>query len=399
MLRRYQYFAVAAMLTVAGCSGQKSAEEEKLPAKDDAEVRNAPEDRSIAMEPSDVELDRLTVPACFKIDLFATDVEEARSLALGDNGTVFVGNRREDKVYALVDTDGDQKADKKYVIAEGLNMPNGVAFKDGDLYVAEVNKIWKYANIEDNLNDPGEPELIYGEYPDDTHHGWKFIAFGPDDKLYVPVGAPCNICEPEKEIYATITRMNADGTDMEIIAHGIRNSVGFDWNPEDNSLWFTNNGRDMLGDDIPSDEINRISEEGEHFGYPYWHAGDVKDPEFGDKRKQNEFTAPKHKPGAHRATLGMRFYTGDMFPGDFQNAMIVAEHGSWNRSEKTGYRVARGKISGTEVDSYETLVEGWLDKAEDEAWGRPVDVMQMPDGALLISDDHAGVIYRLSYEG
>jgi glucose/arabinose dehydrogenase len=279
-------------------------------------------------------------------------------------------------------------------------MPNGVAVKDGDLYVAEVSRILRFKDIENNLTKPSY-EVVYDGYPDEAHHGWKFIAFGPDGMLYIPVGAPCNICVSEDPIFASITRLDVSkpGAKPEVYAHGVRNSVGMTWHPETKELWFTDNGRDMLGDDTPDCELNKATALGQHFGYPYWHAGSIKDPEVGSEGKEASFyTAPEAKLGAHTAPLGLRFYTGDLFPATYKNQLFIAKHGSWNRSTKSGYEVilarldAMGKVSGQEV-----MVSGWLDQATQEAWGRPVDVQQLADGSLLISDDVANCIYRLSY--
>jgi len=320
-------------------------------------------------------------------------------MAMSPSGILFVGNRKGDKVYAVKDTDGDFKADKRWVIASGLNMPNGVAFKDGDLYVAEVNRILKFKDIENNLSNPGDPEVVYDQYPTDAHHGWKYIAFGPDGKLYVPVGAACNICESEKPIYATITRMNADGTDMEIYASGVRNTVGFTWHPETKALWFTDNGRDMMGDDIPPCEFNTAPTAGMHFGYPYCHGDTVKDPEFGDKRPCSDFTKPVQNLNAHVAPLGVKFYTGSMFPDQYKNQAFIAEHGSWNRTKKSGHLVSLVKLEDGKAVGYETFAEGWLNQETQEAWGRPVDVLVLPDGSMLVSDDKGGMIFRIAYSG
>ena len=344
---------------------------------------------------SDYDLETLKLPEGFKISVFA-EVEKARSLAMSPGGTVFVGSREGKKVWAVRDTDGDNKADKKWQLYEGNN-PNGVAFKDGDLYIAEVDKILKFSDIENKLDNPGKPEVIFDKYPSDFHHGWKFIAFGPDGKLYVPVGINCNICEREKPVYGTITRMDADGSNMEVYVTGIRNSVGFTWHPETGDMWFTDNGRDMMGDDIPPCELNRVSSQGEHFGFPYCHGGTILDPEFGKGKSCDNYTAPAWKFGAHTAPLGLRFYTGNMFPAEYKNNLIVAQHGSWNRSSKVGYKLMFIKVDAGKVASAEPFIEGWLNKATDEAWGRPVDVMQMPDGALLVSDDKSGLIYRVTY--
>ncbi len=340
-------------------------------------------------------LARLRLPPGFHVSLFAGDVAGARSMALGPKGTLFVGTRGEGKVYAIRN-DG-RHATKVLTIASGLEMPNGVAMRGGDLYVAEVSRILRFPAIEDRLDDPPRPEVVYDKYPHDRAHGWKFIAFGPDGRLYVPVGAPCNICDP-KPPYASITRLAPDGSGMEVYASGIRNSVGFDWDPRTHELWFTDNGRDRLGDDVPSDELDHAPHAGMDFGYPYCHAGDVPDPKYGGGQHPcGAFTPPARKLGPHVAALGMRFYTGSMFPAAYRNRVFIAEHGSWNRSRKIGYRVMRATIEDGKVTAYSVFAEGWLDPASQTAWGRPVDVQGMPDGALLVSDDTADAIYRIAY--
>jgi glucose/arabinose dehydrogenase len=339
-------------------------------------------------------IERVKLPPGFEISVFAEGVRNARSMALGEGGTLFVSTRTDGRVYAIRN-DG-RKATEVITIASRLNMPNGVAVKDGALYVAEVGRVWRYDAIEKNLPKPPGPVLVYDKYPTDRHHGWKFIAFGPDGWLYVPVGAPCNICEPG-DPYAAITRLKPDGSRMEVIARGVRNSVGFDWHPVTKELWFTDNGRDMMGDDVPPDELNHAPKAGLHFGYPYCHGGTVADPEFGAKRACADFAPPARAFGAHVASLGMRFYTGAMFPEEFRNQIFIAEHGSWNRSKKSGYRVMRAKVEGGKVVEHAVFAEGFLDVARDSAWGRPVDVLVMPDGALLVSDDQADAIYRIAY--
>lgn len=342
-------------------------------------------------------LKSLKLPRGFSIAIYA-EVDNARSMAMSPSGTLFVGNKNEDKVYAVQDTDGDFKADKVYVIASGLKMPNGVAFKNGDLYVAEKSRILKFPKIESSLNAPPKPQVIYDKFPTDDSHGWKYIAFGPDGKLYVPVGAPCNICEPKRPVYATITRMNADGSDFEIFASGIRNTVGLTWHPTTKNLWFTDNGRDRLGDDIPPCELNTITEKGQHFGYPYCHGGTIKDPDFGSKRPCSDFVKPVQALGAHVAPLGLKFYTGTQFPQEYRNQIFIAERGSWDRSKKSGHRLTLVKLDAKgKALSYDTFVSGWLDETTQQAWGRPVDVLFMKDGSMLVSDDHADVIYRITY--
>jgi glucose/arabinose dehydrogenase len=357
-------------------------------------------DNLLGGSPSQLPLEKIELPEGFKIAIYTDSLTNARSMALSPNGTLFVGTRGEGKVYALRDTDGDFVADERYTLAEDLEMPNGVAFRNGDLYVAEVSRILKFTDIENRLADPGEPEVVYDQFPTETHHGWKFIAFGPDDKLYVPVGAPCNICESKEEIYASITRMNPDGTGLEVVQHGVRNTVGFTWHPTTKELWFTDNGRDRMGDDVPACELNHATADGQHFGYPYCHQGDVPDPEFGKGKDCNDYVAPVQNLGAHVAPLGVEFYTGEMFPAIYQNRILIAEHGSWNRSKKSGYRVMQVVLNeNQEAVSYEPFAEGWLDVAEDDAWGRPVDIEFLPDGSMLVSDDFADAIYRIWYEG
>jgi glucose/arabinose dehydrogenase len=340
-------------------------------------------------------LGEITLPAGFHLAVYSADVPNARSMALSPSGVLYVGTRDAGNVYAVVDADKDGVADKVYTIASGLNMPNGVAVRDDALYVAEVGKVWRYDDIDRRLADPPKPALVRGDFPTERHHGWKFIRFGPDGLLYVPVGAPCNICEPDAR-HAAIFRMKPDGSDLEMYARGVRNTVGFDWHPVTKELWFTDNGRDMLGDDLPPDELNHATRRGQDFGYPYCHAGDIKDPDYGDKHPCSDFTPPAAKLGPHVASLGLRFYTGKMFPAKYRHQIFIAEHGSWNRTRKIGYQVivatldGQGRVTGTEP-----FATGWLQG--EKAWGRPVDVQVMPDGALLVSDDLAGAIYRITY--
>ena len=342
-------------------------------------------------------LDKIKLPAGFKIGVYA-EVPYARSLTLSPSGIVYVGNRDGNKVFAVVDDNKDGKADKVYTVASGLNTPNGVAFKNGSLYIATISSILRLDSIESRLSDPPKPVLVYDKFPADEHHGWKFIAFGPDGKLYVPVGAPCNVCEKDNPVYSTITRMNSDGTGMEIYAKGIRNSVGFTWHPITKQLWFTENGRDNLGNDVTADELNRATQAGMHFGFPYCHQGDVLDPEYGKGKNCSDYIPPVQKLGPHVAALGMRFYTGDQFPVAYKDQVFIAEHGSWNRSEPLGYRVTLVKLDATgKALSYSNFAEGWL-QPDGKVLGRPVDVQVMPDGALLISDDYSGVVYRIVYK-
>jgi glucose/arabinose dehydrogenase len=339
-------------------------------------------------------LERIKLPPGFSISIFANDVPDAREMTLGAKGTLFVGSRS-GKVYAISVHSG--KPGRAETIASGLEMPVGVAFRDGALYVSAVSRILRFDHIEDRLSHPPQPVVVSDRFPTATHHGWKFIAFGPDGKLYVPVGAPCNICQPDPDRYANIMRMNADGSQLEVFARGIRNSVGFDWDPRTRELWFTSNGRDNLGDDVPSDELDHAPRAGMNFGYPYCHAGDIPDPKYGKEHACSQFTPPALKLGAHLAPLGMRFYTGKMFPSTYRDNIFIAEHGSWNRSTPVGYRVVRVVVTDNRGVAHQPFATGWLQNGE--AWGRPADVLVMPDGALLVSDDQAGVIYRIAYHG
>lgn len=342
-------------------------------------------------------LDEIKLPAGFAISVFADGVKTARELAYSPEGIIYAGSNDAGVLYAIPDHDRDGRADTVYTIASGLRMPVGIAWYKGDLYFSAINRIGVLRDIDHHLEQPPAPETVYDKFPTATHHGWKFIGIGPDGRLYVPVGAPCNICLSDDSIYASITRLNTDGSGLEIIAHGVRNSVGFDWDPRDSSLWFTENGRDWMGDDMPSCELNHLTHPGEHFGYPFCHQGDTLDPEFGKDRSCAEFTAPSAKLGPHTAPLGMRFYRGSMFPEKYQGAMFIAEHGSWNRSKPIGYRLAVAYPQQDGSVTHEVFAEGWLSGSS--AWGRPVDVLELPDGSLLVSDDAADAIYRITYTG
>jgi glucose/arabinose dehydrogenase len=344
-----------------------------------------------------VELSDLTLPPGFQIAVYASDVPNARQMAAGPGGVVFVGSRSEGKVYAVVDRDGDHRADQVHVLASGLEQPSGIAFKDGALYVAAISRILKFPDVVRDLTRPAKPEVVTDAYPSETHHGWKFIAFGPDGRLYVPVGAPCNVCAGPGPQHATITRLDLSGGRPEVVARGVRNSVGFDFHPRTGELWFTDNGRDWLGDDQPPDELNRLGRPGEHFGFPHCHGEALRDPEHNGGRACSEFTAPVRALAPHVAALGMRFYSGTMFPEKYRGGIFIAEHGSWNRSAPIGYRVTFVKVEDGRATSYEPFVAGWLRGSV--ASGRPADVLVMPDGALLISDDKAGRIYRVTYAG
>lgn len=340
--------------------------------------------------------ENLRVPDGFRVERLAS-VPGARSMALGDKGTLFVGTQRGGKgqVFAVRDPFG--AAPQVLPVASGLTMPNGVAFRDGALYVADSQRILRLPGIEARLEDPPALETVVADLPYKSPlHAWKYLGFGPDGKLYVPVGAPCNVCDAPG--FGVILRMNADGSEREVFARGIRNSVGFTWHPGTGELWFTDNGRDMLGDDVPPCELNRASQPGLDFGFPYCHGGTIADPELGKLGRCEDATAPVQALGPHVAPLGLRFYTGTMFPPEYRNQVFIAEHGSWNRSKaagKTGHRVSLVRLEGGKAVSYGTFMSGFLDG--DVALGRPVDIMVAPDGALLVSDDTAGAIYRVSY--
>jgi glucose/arabinose dehydrogenase len=352
-------------------------------------------------------VEQLIVPQGFQVSVFADSVPNARSMAVGARGTVFVGSQRGGRVHALVDQNGDYKADRMVTIASGLTQPNGVAMRNGALYVATTNQILRFDDIEQRLDSPPTPVVVRDSLPNPSSgHTWKFISFGPDDMLYVSIGSPCNVCVSPPMV-AAILRMKPDGSQLETFAEGVRNSVGFDWHPTTRELWFTDNGRDMLGDDVPADEINVAWKSGLHFGFPFCHQGDLSDPQFGAQRACATTEPPVQKAGAHVAALGFTFYTGTMFPASYRNAVILAEHGSWNRTTPSGYRVMVARTDGRRVTSYEPLVDGFLPRAGASAptgrgagataWGRPVDVLQMPDGSILISNDAGNRILRVSY--
>jgi glucose/arabinose dehydrogenase len=340
-------------------------------------------------------VDKLKVPAGFKVEVYANGVANARSMTRGSDGTVFVGTRLVGRVYAITEKDGKRTVK---TIAEKLHRPNGVAFKDGALYVAELSRVLRYDDIEKKLDAPGEPKVVYDDLPKDEPHGWKFIGIGPDNKLYVPVGAPCNICEPPAT-HAQIRRINLDGSGAEVVARGVRNTVGFDWQPGTGTLYFTDNGRDWLSESVPEDELNRLTRPGqEHFGFPFCHQGDLLDNELGWGKSCSESTPPAAKMGPHSAALGMRFYTGSAFPEQYRGAIFVARHGSWNKTARVGGDIQAVMLNPDgSVAKTEDFLTGFL---QDNSYvGRPADVLVMPDGALLVSDDYNGAIYRISYGG
>jgi glucose/arabinose dehydrogenase len=344
------------------------------------------------LKAGEIPVDKLKAPAGFKVELWAAEINNARAMTWGDKGTLFVSSRVAGNVYAIVDKGGAREVK---TIAKGLNLPNGVAFKNGTLYIAEVSKISKMEGIEDKLDSPPAMVNVIDTLPKDLPHGWKYLAFGPDGKLYFNIGAPCNICLPP-DTHANISRVNADGSGLEHIAHGVRNSVGFDWHPDSKELYFTTHARDWLGDNEPNDRFDRLTKKGQHFGFPYCHQGDILDPEFGKGKSCNDYVKPMLKTGPHVAGNGVMFYTGSMFPAEYKNRALLAQRGSWNRTEKTGYKVMMVTLDKSgNVAKYEPFVEGW--QQGQEIWGRPVYTTQMKDGSILIADDYAGAIFRVSY--
>jgi len=361
--------------------------------------------------PPPVDLTSLKLPPGFAISVFAENVPSAREMVVGPKGTVFVGSLSSRSVYALIDSNRDHKADeiKPIAMPAGLSQPSGIAMRNGSLYVVTTTRILRYDDIENHLDAPPEPVVIYDQLPSRGGHTWRFAAFGPDGLLYVGIGSRCNVCEDlDEPRLASIVRLKADGTGMEVFASGVRNTVGFDWHPQTREIWFTDNARDNLGDDVPNDELNVAPKPGMDFGFPYCHQGTVKDPEFGDKKACSSTTPPAGLMGPHVASIGMRFYTGTMFPASYRNAIFIAHHGSWNRSQPSGYRVmvAHVDATGHKMTSLEPFVDGFLKgvrgtpsagRATGDASARPADVLVMPDGSLLISDDQGRRIFRVTY--
>jgi glucose/arabinose dehydrogenase len=353
----------------------------------------------IAASADKLPIDKIKLPAGFKIEVYSTGHPGGRTMVMGNKGTVFMGSRIIGRVYAVTNKDGKREAK---VLAQGLTQPNGLAFKDGALYVFAINKVFRYDNIEDKLDNPGTPVELTAAYnlPDTIHHNWKYVAFGPDGKMYVQVGSNCNICEVNPGTHGQIRRYNADGTGMEIVARGVRNTVGFDWHPVTKELWFTDNGRDWAGDAGPQDELNRIAKnmEGANYGFPYCHANGVADPDVKRPNPCAGVTMPAALLGPHAGALGIKFYTGSMFPKKYQNVAFVVRRGSWNRTQKFGYDVAVARTSGGKA-KIEPFLTGLLDEKANTFHGRPTYVLPIADGSMLVSDEQNGATYRITYEG
>src|SRR5215203_3019598 len=342
-------------------------------------------------------VDKLKLPTGFKAELWSSGHPGARTMAMGPKGTMFMGTRQLGRVYAISNKDGKREAK---VLLQGLTQPNGLAVKDGALYVFAINRVFRYDNIEDKLDNPGTPVELTDAFklPPEIHHNWKYVAFGPDGKLYVQVGANCNICEINPGVHGQIRRYNADGSGMEVVARGVRNTVGFDWHPVTKELWFTDNGRDWAGNAGPEDELNRIPKdmEGANFGFPYCHAMGIPDPDVKRPNPCAGVVMPAALTVPHSAGLGIKFYTGDMFPKQYKNVAFIARHGSWNREQKYGYDVVMAKVSGGKA-TIAPFMQGLLSAEKNEFYGRPSYVFQMKDGSLLVSDENHGAVYRISY--
>jgi glucose/arabinose dehydrogenase len=344
---------------------------------------------------------KLKLPDGFKAEVWSHGHPGARTMVQGPKGTLFMGTRQLGRVYAITEKDGKREVK---VIIQGLTQPNGLAVsKDGALYVFAINRVFRYDNIEDKLDNVGQPTELTDKFglPPEIHHNWKYVAFGPDGKLYVQVGSNCNICEVNPGIHGQIRRYNADGSGMEIVARGVRNTVGFDWHPVTKELWFTDNGRDWAGNDGPQDELNRIPKdmEGANFGFPYCHANGIADPDVKRPMPCAGVVLPAALTGPHAAGLGIKFYTGDMFPASYQNVAFIARRGSWNREQKFGYDVVVARPQNDGSAKIEPFMTGLLDEQANAFFGRPTYVLQLPDGAMLVSDENNGATYRISYSG
>ena len=344
---------------------------------------------------ADIPIDRIKLPPGFKVEVWATGLPGGRAMARGDDGKIYVGTRAIGRVYEVTDAGGQRTV---RTVVDKLNQPSGVAFRNGSLYVMAIDKALRYDGIEKNPGVSPVDMTAAFNLPPLQHHNWKYIAFGPDGKLYVPFGAPCNICELPTQEYAQIRRYNPDGSGMEVLATGVRNSVGFDWHPVTKELWFSNHGRDWMGDDSPNDTLLRLGKTGQFFGFPHCHQGNLPDPDV----KKDNACAGVEKPvalmGPHAATMGVTFYTGNMFPAEYRNVAFNARKGSWNRTKKIGYDVVviRANPDGSNA-KVEPFMTGFMNEADQSFWGRPAYLMQMPDGSMLVSDEQVGAIYRVTY--
>jgi glucose/arabinose dehydrogenase len=390
---------LATCILVAGVAFAQEKKEEEPPfwaigkPKTGPGAQMAPVAAPPVPTPAD-KLPKLKAPAGFKVEIYQPGILDARAVRRGDKGTIFVSSLFvAGKIYAVTEKGGKREVK---TILSGLELPSGIEFHKGALYVATPKKVMRYDNIEDKLDSPPQPVDVYTNLPGDIPHGWKFLRFGPDGKLYVPVGAPCNICSPDLEKYAQIFRINADGSGREIVARGVRNTVGFDFHPRTKELWFTDNQRDWLSEDFPLDELNRLKNPGkDHFGFPFCHSGTMADPEFGWGKSCADYVKPAVTLGPHAAPLGMKFYAGNMFPAKYRNQIFIARHGPWNRTKKYADVSVAYLNANSQVTKVEPFLTGWV--KDNQYLGRPVDIMQMPDGSLLVSDDHNGAIYRVSY--
>ena len=407
VLQRHALRAAAALAVLTLVAGPAAAQFPGFSPNDKTKVDKSGQDANLKGHPvpplatpvDKLPLDKIKLPSGFKAEVWSSGHPGSRTMVLGDKGTMFVGTRTVGRVYAITDKNGKREVK---TILQGLTMPNGLAFKDGSLYVFAINKVLRYDNVEDKLDNLGDPVDLTKAYnlPDAVHHNWKYVAFGPDGKMYVQVGSNCNICELDPGTYGQIRRYNADGTGMEIVARGVRNTVGFDWHPTTKELWFTDNGRDWAGNGGPEDELNRIPKDmvGGNFGFPYCHAMGIPDPDIKRPNPCAGVIMPAALTGPHAAGLGIKFYTGDMFPKQYKGVAFIARHGSWNREQKFGYDVVMAKVAGSKA-TISPFMTGLLNNEKNEFYGRPSYVFQMKDGSLLVSDENNGAIYRISYSG
>ena len=345
---------------------------------------------------ADIPISKLKLPPGFKAEIWASGMPGARAIVQGDNGKYYVGTRGIGRVYEITDAGG---ARTNRVVVDKLNQPAGVEFQNGSLYVMAIDKVLRFDRIATNPAVVPVDMTAAFKLPPEQHHNWKYIRFGPDGKLYVPFGAPCNICEQPPE-YAQIRRYNADGSGMEVLARGVRNTVGFDFHPVTKEMWFTNHGRDWMGDDTPADTLNRLptNAASPNYGFPYCHAGVVADPDFKKTDPCSGVTQPVAALGPHVAVMGVQFYTGNMFPAEYKNALFVARKGSWNRTQKSGYDVVMVRANADGGAAQITpFITGFMDSSDQSFWGRPTYMLQLPDGSLLLSDEQLGAVYRITY--